>query len=367
MKNTALILISLIVFGAFAGAGCQATPPEPAQPAPEAIVTVEDFQGQVAKTGQTDAVPMIVDTDMAPDDWMAILYLLMRPDVDVRAITVAGTGEAHCEPGVRHAMNLAALAGWPQIPVACGRDTPLAGNHAFPGPWRSRADTLAGLELSANPATASDQDAVAVLTDTLRSSPKPVTVVTLGPLTNLAEALQADPALAGQIEGVYVMGGAFEVPGNVGLSGVGIDNTAAEWNLYVDPRAAALVLQSGAPITFVPLDATNQTPITPAFYDRLAANRTTPAAEFVYRVLTTQLSLIRNGLYWFWDPLTAVISSDEHVGKAVERQVSVVEQEGSTVGATRITHDGAPARVVTSVDATRFTELFLDTLNGRLR
>jgi inosine-uridine nucleoside N-ribohydrolase/enterochelin esterase-like enzyme len=313
-----------------------------------------------------DAVPMIVDTDMAPDDWMAILYLLMRPDVDVQAITVAGTGEVHCETGVRHAMNLAALAGRPQIPVACGSDTPLAGDRAFPGHWRSRADTLAGLELPANPATTSDQDAVAMLMDTLHASPEPVTVVTLGPLTNLAEALQADPALAGQIEEVYVMGGAFDVPGNVGLSGVGIDNTAAEWNLYVDPRAAAVVLQSGAPLTFVPLDATNQTPITPAFYNRLADNRATPAAEFVYQVLTTQLSLIKNGLYWFWDPLTAVVSTDPGVARTAERRVTVIEQEGSEVGATRVTREGAPARVVTAVDATRFEEQFLDTLNASL-
>jgi inosine-uridine nucleoside N-ribohydrolase len=313
-----------------------------------------------------DAVPMIVDTDMAPDDWMAILYLLMRPDVDVQAITVAGTGEVHCEPGVRHAMNLAALAGRPHIPVACGRDTPLAGSHAFPGPWRSRADTLAGLELPANPATASGQEAAAMLAHTLRASPEPVTVVTLGPLTNLGAALQADPALAGQIEAVYVMGGAFDVPGNVGLSGAGIDNTAAEWNLYVDPAAAAIVLQSGAPVTFVPLDATNQTPITPAFYSRLAANRATPAAEFVYQALTTQLSLIRNGLYWFWDPLTAVVSTDAGVARTAERRVSVVEQEGPDVGATRVTRAGAPARVATAVDAARFEELFLNTLNASL-
>lgn len=290
----------------------------------------------------------------------------MRPDVDVQAITVAGTGEVHCEPGVRHAMNLAALAGRPQIPVACGSDTPLAGDRAFPDHWRSRADTLAGLELPANPATTSDQDAVAMLTDTLRASPEPVTIVTLGPLTNLGAALQADPALADDIEQVYIMGGAFDVPGNVGLSGVGIDNTAAEWNLYVDPRAAAIVLQSGAPVIFVPLDATNQTPITPAFYDRLADNRATPAAEFVYRVLTTQLSLIKNGLYWFWDPLAAVVSTDPGVVRTAERRVTMIEQEGSEVGATRITRDGAPARVVTAVDATRFEGQFLNALNASL-
>jgi len=61
---------------------------------------------------------------MAADDWLAILYLLMRSDVDILAITVTGAGEAHCAPGTRHALDLAALAGRPEIPVACGRETP---------------------------------------------------------------------------------------------------------------------------------------------------------------------------------------------------------------------------------------------------
>ena len=71
-----------------------------------------------------DAKPVVVDTDMAADDWMAILYLLQQSDVDVKAITVAGTGEAHCAPGVQNALDLAVLAGRPEIPVACGRETP---------------------------------------------------------------------------------------------------------------------------------------------------------------------------------------------------------------------------------------------------
>src|SRR6185369_8316788 len=74
-------------------------------------------------TGTRRAV--IIDTDMAPDDWRAILYLLRRQDVAVRAITVVGTGEAHCGPGMRNALGLAALAGQPNIPVTCGRDTAL--------------------------------------------------------------------------------------------------------------------------------------------------------------------------------------------------------------------------------------------------
>ena len=92
---------------------------------------------------------VIVDADMAHEDMHAILYLLKRPDVRVVAITVSGTGEAHCGPGVRHALGLIELHGGDDIPVACGRETPLTGNHAFPAEWRTQVDELYGLALPA--------------------------------------------------------------------------------------------------------------------------------------------------------------------------------------------------------------------------
>jgi pyrimidine-specific ribonucleoside hydrolase len=168
-----------------------------------------------------------------------------------------------------------------------------------------------------------------------------------------------------KVKMVYIMGGAFDVPGNVALSNVGIDNTVAEWNVFIDPHAAAVVLKSGIPITFVPLDATNQAPITEDFYNRLGKERSTPAAEFVYRLLTRQFDLIRAGLYWFWDPLTALISTDESLGTFAERSVTVVEEEGPESGATRVTENGSPVRITTTVDPQRFKTLFLDVLNGR--
>lgn len=83
---------------------------------------------------------VIYDTDMAHEDVFSALFLLSHPNVDVRAITVTGTGEVHCEPGVEHALGLVALSGNEEIPVACGRETPLAGNHVFPAEWRKDAD-----------------------------------------------------------------------------------------------------------------------------------------------------------------------------------------------------------------------------------
>ena len=93
----------------------------------EELNNLPTLQASTAMPPATDAQPVIIDTDMAPDDWMAILFLLQHPGVDVKAITVSGTGETRCKAGVQNALNLANLAGKPEMPVACGRGDAAAG------------------------------------------------------------------------------------------------------------------------------------------------------------------------------------------------------------------------------------------------
>ncbi|NWG07042.1 MAG: nucleoside hydrolase [Chloroflexi bacterium] len=309
---------------------------------------------------------VIIDTDMAADDWMAILYLLNRPDVSVKAITITGAGEAHCESGVRNAMRLTTLAGQPDIPVSCGRETPLQGNHTFPAAWRERVDALAGLTLPDNPSSPSPQSAVELLAITLQSSPDKMTILTLGPLTNLAEALQAEPELKDKIEMIYIMGGAVDVPGNVGFSNADIDNPFADWNIYIDPHAAALVFQSGLLIILIPLDATNHAPVTESFVKRLKNDRQTPEARFVFDLLTKTeyYDFIRSGGYYFWDPLAAAILTDNSLAAFETKALVVIEEEGRNSGQTLTSENGASIRVAVNADGERFEQLFLDALNA---
>jgi inosine-uridine nucleoside N-ribohydrolase len=313
-----------------------------------------------------DAQPVVIDTDMAADDWLAILYLLGRSDADVRAITVTGAGEAHCAAGTRNALNLVALAGRPDIPVACGREAPLAGNHAFPAEWRARVDDLLGQALPENSSEAFGQSAVALLSRIVRGSPQKVHLITLGPLTNVGEMLEADPGLVANLAMITVMGGAVEAAGNVGASS-DIENQVAEWNIYVDPRAAAVVFGSGAPITLVPLDATNQAPVTIEFYQRLEKDRTTSVAEFVYRVLAAQSEVIRSGRYYLWDPIAAAIATEESLGTFRELSLIVVEAEGPESGRTLESETGVRMQVALGADRGSFEALFLEAVNGRLR
>ena len=309
---------------------------------------------------------VVIDTDMAVDDWMAILYLLQRPDVTVEAITVTGTGEAHCGPGTRNALDLAALAGNADIPVSCGREDPLQGDHNFPASWRDMVDNLAGLSLPSNPNPPSSQTAVELLTSVIRNASLKVVLVTLGPLTNVAEALESEPSLVDNLEMIYVMGGAVKVPGNLQVPGVDIDNRVAEWNIYVDQHAAALVIESGAPITLVSLDCTNDAPVTKAFYERLEADHTTPEADFVYQILAQMQDFINSGGYYFWDPLAAAVATDEGLVTIEPQTLVVIEEEGPESGRTLAAESGSKVRVCTAADGPSFEEVFLDTLNGRV-
>lgn len=317
------------------------------------------------QTGTDESVskPVIIDTDMGTDDWLAMLYLLQRPELSVKAITVTGTGLAHCEPGTQNALGLVALAEQSDIPVTCGRETPLKSNHVFPEDWRTEADEMLGLTLPDNPNTVSEQNSVELLISTVNASQGQIIVVALGPLTNVAEALQQDSTLAGKIKMVYVMGGAVDVPGNIADSGADIDNTTAEWNIYADPHAANIVFQSGVPVTLVPLDATNHVPLSAEFYEKIKQDHTTPEATFAFNALTGIKGYIDEGWYYFWDPVAAVVASDESVVTIETRTLVVIEEEGSDSGRTQTVDDGAEVRVAVSADAEKFKEIFLNTLN----
>lgn len=308
--------------------------------------------------------PFIIDTDMASDDWMAILYLLQCPAVEVTAITVIGSGQAHRGPGMRTALRLSTLAGQLDIPVAGGRKTPLRGKHKFPLAWRLSTDLRLGLSLPRGKGQPADVTAVELLTHTITNAVEKVTVVALGPLTNLAQAIQAAPALVDKIERIYLMGGAVDVPGNLRVGRAKINNDVAEWNIYVDPYAAGVVFDSGVALTLVPLDVANQTPVTTEFYARCKAAHATPAAEFVYRLLHRLESSIAGGTYYFWDPVAAVIATHPDIATTDTRPLVVIQEEGPECGRTLESESGTPIQVCRDADPVRFQSIFWSTLNG---
>jgi inosine-uridine nucleoside N-ribohydrolase len=124
-----------------------------------------------------------------------------------------------------------------------------------------------GLDLPAWPGPQPSESAVHLLTDTINGSARPVELITLGPFTDIALALRADPGIAHKIAMIYAMAGAVRVNGNEPKY------ANAEWNVYVDAVAADRVLRSGIPMTFVPLDASGNVPVTTFFQQTVQAPR----------------------------------------------------------------------------------------------
>jgi inosine-uridine nucleoside N-ribohydrolase len=267
---------------------------------------------------------------------------------------VDGDGEARCPKGATNALSLAALAGKPDIPVGCGRPRPLKGTHAFPTGWRNAADNLYGLPRPTGPAPPAGSGE-RVFRAALQSAPGRVDVLTLGPPTELAAVLlRGGAALSAKIRSVTMMGGAVGVPGNITFPPT-IKNPHAEWNFYVDPTAANVVFRSGLPITLVPLDATNDVPMSAAVAARLGQS---PSAAFVQRLI----KLFPPFDSYFWDQLAAAVLADPTIGRYTNRRLAVIEREGPESGRTVQAADGAQVRVTIAADRARFEKSFTSTL-----
>lgn len=311
--------------------------------------------------------PLVIDTDMSYDDVMAISYLLQRDDVEVQAITVTGNGMARLEAGTQNALGLLALAGQNDVVVAGGGDTSLAGDNPsfIPEAWRDDADALLGVALPQSGGAASATPAAELLRETIRSSPEPVILVTLGPLTNVARALMDEPVIADTIGHIYVMGGAVNVAGNVQYGG-DETNPYAEWNIFLDPTAASIVLESSAPITLVPLDASDSVPGTIAYAQRLASEARTPEAEFVAALMAKlEEAQALDDWFYFWDALAAAISTDPTLATIEQKAIQVVTAGGTESGRTVPGAAGKAIDVATAADAQAFEDLFLQVLNNQ--
>ena len=304
---------------------------------------------------------LLVDTDVAADDLVALAFLVASPHVEIVAITVSGTGEAHCAGGVKVVLRLLDRLDAPDIPVACGRETPLAGAHAFPDGWRAHVDVGSGIELEPTARAPSPATAVELIT-ALAAEHESLIVLTLGPLTNLADALISHAGLAETLGLVFVMGGALHVPGNLVCCGAPEGNSVAEWNVYVDPRAANVVVDSGVTPSFVSLDGTNQVPLTRDFAARVIAPTGSEAVGVVAELLHANPHMT-DGSYFLWDPLAAQLAAGYPIGSFSPACIIVEEAEGPESGFTRPTCETPNIRYLTTVDAAAAEGTLLDVLN----
>ncbi len=220
--------------------------------------------------------PIIIDTDPSPDDAVAILMALASPEeLEVLAVTTVA-GNVPLSLTSKNALKALELARRTETPVYAGASAPLVRKLVTAEHVHGRTG-FDGYELPEPTTLLAAGFAPEVIVDlAMRRKPGEVTLCCLAPLTNIALALAKEPRLGSHVREIVLMGGAFSEGGNV--------TPAAEFNIFVDPEAAARVLECGAPVTMIPLDCTHRALTTAKRLDKLRAIGS-PVAEAFYHLL----------------------------------------------------------------------------------
>ena len=324
---------------------------------------------------------VIIDTDPGTDDAMAIMLALNSPEFDVRALTVV-PGNVTAAQGLENALRMVSLANRCDIIVAGGAQHPLFQKLITAEFWHGK-NGLANVELPASKCKADARWAPDLIIEMVHVSPHEITLIPIGPLTNIALALQKDPSIASLVKQVVIMGGSIS-GGNV--------NAAAEANIYNDPEAAQIVFHAGWPLTMVGLDVGDKTLLTRGHIEALRKNPG-PVSDFIYRVADFLITLSEK--YGdpgtpMYDPLAVGVALDPTLVKAPALHVEVETRgdftRGETVGNRRgaiernVLHhfpDGdryviegldkvePNAMVSTDVNAEKFLQMFVTRIQGK--
>lgn len=311
-------------------------------------------------------LPLIIDSDPGLDDALAIGLAVARPEINLLAVTTVG-GNADVRHCTMNALRLLELYGAGDVPVAEGSAGALFGAIV-------RATEIhgeAGIGTTTLPPAAAEarpEGAVDLIASILRSHSDPVVLAPIGPLTNIALLLRLHPELAPRIAHVCLMGGSV---------GEGNTTVSAEFNVYADPEAAAIVFESGLPITMMGLDVTHQAVLTTSALDRFRGLDTRSGAVAAELV---DYALAREG-QWYGTPRMSVHDAVAVAHLAIPELVEVAEYDvqvdtGQGPARGRTVCDGLPVRVARKgraanaqvgirIDRDRFEDLLVDAY-GRL-
>jgi inosine-uridine nucleoside N-ribohydrolase len=304
-------------------------------------------------------VPVLMDCDPGHDDAVAILLAAGDDAIDVRAITTVA-GNCALELATLNARRVAALAGLEGVPIAAGAAGPLEG-ELVTAPDIHGETGLDGYELTSGEAPLDPRPALDLIADTLLAAEEPITLVPTGPLTNVARMLTERPDLRERIREIVLMGGS---------TGRGNTTPAAEFNIHVDPEAAAIVFESGLPVTMIGLNLTHQARATPEILERVRALPGEPARAVEGWMEFFGSSYQRIHGEWappVHDPCTIALLIDPGLMRLVDTFVAVETQGRWTRGATVVDLNGRfgrppNARVALELDAPRFWDLVLAAL-----
>jgi inosine-uridine nucleoside N-ribohydrolase len=320
---------------------------------------------------------VIIDTDPGTDDAMAIILALNSPEFKVEALTVV-PGNVEAWQGLENALKIVSLAGRCDVIVAGGAQHPLNQKLITAQFWHGK-NGLADVELPPSKCKADPRFGPDLIIEMVHKYPHEITLIPVGPLTNIALAVSKDPSIAGLVKNIVIMGGSIS-GGNV--------NGAAEANIYNDPEAAQIVFNAGWMVTMVGSDVGERTLITRKYLGELQSSHG-PQSDFIAKIADFYLTRSEKSGYngaAMYDPLAVGIALDPTLGTLKEMHVDVETKGEFTRGETVANRMGSNennvlhgdhyeiegvvelkpnARVCMASDADRFLNLFVSRIRGK--
>jgi uridine nucleosidase len=307
---------------------------------------------------------IIIDTDPGVDDSMAILFALRSPELEVVGLTTV-FGNTDVEVCAQNALRLVELEGHGHIPVAQGAGVPLSIPPRSHGKMVHGADGMGNTNPPPPQGKLLPIHAAPFIAETVMAHPGEITLVPVGPLTNIALALRLEPRIATAVKEVVIMGGAATVPGNA--------SPVAEANIHNDPEAAAIVFGAGWPLTMVGLDVTTKTLMSKEYLDEIG--RTGNKATDLLRRITPFYQEFFDDFYGMGgsihthDPSAIACLIDRSLFR-IERMPVLVEMQGHCAGQTapdrkrQWGQDAADINVCLDVDSPRLLALYKERISA---
>ncbi len=318
--------------------------------------------------------PCLIDTDGGVDDALALLFAQHSPELDVIGVTtVAGNTDVH--QATENVLRVLELDGAAHVPVAMGYAAPLEGHlervtsiHGVDGLGELHRFKHETGESRYAPPTYKpvDTHAVDLIIESAKKDSENLSIVTLGPLTNLAEACRKAPEALRKVDRVVTMGGAFAVPGNM--------TPVAEFNIFADPEAAQIVLHSVLPITLVGLDVTLDVILERGIIEAGHAHIRSAKSQLIADCTELYANFYKEAddIHGFYlhDPLAVGVAIDPSFVKMSHYHVTVECRGQYTRGFTvadrrkrrRVFGQPPNCHVAESVDEDRFVRFFIDHL-----
>jgi inosine-uridine nucleoside N-ribohydrolase len=313
-------------------------------------------------------IPVIFDTDfvMPPwDDSMALMLALQSPELEILGVTTVAGNES-VERATSDALRMLEIAGRADIPVYVGADMPLVHEKsdfavASYGNWYSDEPPP---EPHGGFATkqAEDETAASFIVDAVLARPGEITIIAIGPLTNIAQAIRQEPTFASRVRRLVIMGGAVAALPD----GAGNITPNAEFNFWVDPEAAYVTLRSGIPIELSPLNVSRKSSLDRGWYRKMVAVET-PLTSLLKETLGKRFEVEPDRVWFMYDQIAVASVIDPSLVTTTDLFVDVNIDHGISYGVSvggRERWPGAEGaqrmQVQYDLDWPRFIEMFID-------